>query len=170
MTPQLVIHHLAEILRSLPDFGEDDLYAAMQAAGIPDKDADRAYKFTQIACGRLLLDGIVGRFSDEYFWLDGSGEIVASGRLQDEPFFAAATQLVSETPEPWIARLGSMSADVQTVNDMLQSGSEPGDLQTGPIVLFVENPTAAGMEKAHRLIAGQLKAGGQKKPWWRFWT
>lgn len=171
MTPEETIHRLAQILEGLPAFTEDDVYSAMDAAGIPDADADRAYKFTQIACGRMLLDGLVGRFTNDYFWLDASGEVVESGKLQDEPYFAAATALVRGKPSRWMGQLGAMSGDVAAINEALTRGSSPGDLETGPVVLFRENPTASGMEKANQLIAKLLKASAPaaRKPWWRFW-
>lgn len=172
MTPEETVHRLAQILEGLPAFSEDDVYSAMAAAGIPAADADRAYKFTQIACGRMLLDGLVGRFSNDYFWLDGSGEAVESGKLQDEPYFAAATALVSRRPSGWMSQLGSMSADFAAVNEALTKGSEPGNLETGPVVLFLANPDASAMEKAaNQLMATLLKTPKPvaPKPWWKFW-
>ena len=171
MTPRETIASLAQILETLPDFSEDDVYAAMRAAGIADADADRAYKFTQIACGRLILAGVVGRFSNDYFWLNAAGEVVESGDLRQEPHFTAAETLVRQRARPWVGRLGAMSADVAAINDLLTRGSRPGNLQTGPVVLFLENPTPAGMKKANRLIGDQLRAAAPaaRKPWWRFW-
>lgn len=172
MTPEETVDSFAEVLEGLPAFTEDDVYSAMEAAGIPGRDADRAYKFTQIACGRLLLDGLVGRFSNDYFWLDASGEVVESGKLQDEPYFVAATELVRRKPSQWMGQLGAMSADVAAVNEALNRGSEPGNLETGPVVLFLANPNASAMEKAaNQLIATLLKTPtpAPQKPWWRFW-
>jgi hypothetical protein len=171
MTPEATIDHLAELLEALPVFSEDGAYAAMEAAGIPSADADRAYKFTQIASGRMLLAGIVAKFSNDYFWLNRSGEVVESGQLQDEPYFVAATKLVNERPAEWMGSLGAMSADFSVTNQMLKRGSKPGNLETGPIVLFREYPTAAGMEKANLLIATHLKAATPlpRKPRWKFW-
>jgi hypothetical protein len=172
MTPDETVQRLAQILEGLPAFTEDDVYSAMEAAGIPATDADHAYKFTQIACGRLLLEGLVGRFSNDYSWLNSSGEVVESGQLKDEPYFAAATALVSRQPGHWIGQLGAMSADFAAVNEALTKGSEPGDLETGPVVLFRKNPTASGLEeKANQLIEMLLKvpAPAPRKPWWQFW-
>jgi hypothetical protein len=171
MTPKATIDRLAHLLEELPGFSEDDAYTAMETAGIPNADADRAYKFMQIACGRLILHGLVGRFSNDYYWVNASGEVVESGKLQDEPYFAAATALVSRTPAAWVGQLGAMSADMATVNAALTRGSQPGDLETGPVVLFRENPTAAGMDKANQLLGKLLKGTNPaaRKPWWQFW-
>jgi hypothetical protein len=171
MTPDAAVDGLVEILESRSTFSEDEVYAEMDAAGIPYAEADRAFKFTQIASGRVLLTGIVGRFCDDYFGLDAGGEVVESGRLGDNPFFVAATAVIRQRPGPWVGQLGAMSADVGAVNDLLNSGSKPGKLKTGPAVLFYEVPTASGMQKADRLIGEYLRAAAPARPakWWRFW-
>ncbi len=170
MRPEETVSALADIFDSLPAISEDAAYERMHAVGIPDRDADRAYKFTQIACARLLLEGIVGRFHDKYFWLNASGDTVESGRIQDEPFFAAAATLLRTRRCLWAANLGAMSADVAAINDLLKRGSKPGNLETGPPVLFLEMPTVEGMRKADQLTAPGL--GTRTRPtraWWQFW-
>ena len=42
---------LADAIAAGGEFTEDELYAAMSRAGLPDDVADHAYKFTQIAWG-----------------------------------------------------------------------------------------------------------------------
>lgn len=169
MTPEATVNRLAELLDALPLLSEDGVYDAMESAGIPARDADLAYKFLQIACGRQLLHGLVGRFSDDYFCLDASGVVIESGRLQENPFFTSAAALISRAPRPWAGPLGAMSADVSVVNDALKKGSKPGKLQTGPAVMFLEKPTAAGLENANRLILERLRPPeAPKKPWWKF--
>ena len=54
---------LFDIIAARIDFTEDTVYAAMGEAGVPRPVADRAYKFTQIACGRALLGGLGVRLS-----------------------------------------------------------------------------------------------------------
>jgi len=170
MTPEGTVKHLAEVLDARPEFSVDDVYQQLNALGIPPRDADKAYKFTQIACGRLILDGLA-RFASEYYWLNASGDEVESGRIEEEPFFAAATVLLRERRCPWAGRLGAMSADVSAINDLLKRGSKPGNLQTGPAVLFLAQPTPSGMEKADQLILSRLRktVPSARKPWWRFW-
>ena len=128
MTPEQTVQSLAGILERHGAFFEDDVYAEMERIGIPARDADRAYKFSQIACGRVLLDAIVARFAEEYFCLNASGEIIESGRIEREPFFAAAQALVATRRAKWVARLGAMSADLAAINELLKRGSKPGNL------------------------------------------
>ena len=170
MNPEETVSALADIFDSLSSLTEDATYERMHAIGLPDRDADRAYKFTQIACGRLLLEGIVGRFHDEYFWLNASGETVESGRIQDEPYFSAAATLLRTRSCPWAGNLGAMSADVAAINQLLKRGSKPGNLETGPSVLFLEMPTEEGMRKAGQLTLRDLRAPIRPaRAWWQFW-
>jgi hypothetical protein len=173
MEPDSVVTRLAALLEQLPEFTEGDAYAAMETAGIDAAQADRAYKFTQIVCGRSLLSGLDVTLSDDYLCLNAAGETVESGKLATEPFYLAATVLIAHSPRPpWVARMGAMSADVATVNDLLKRGSKPADLVMSSSMLFLENPTPAGMAAATRLIAGQLQRFQPSPPkrWWQFWS
>ena len=171
MTPDAAIDGLVQILEVRSAISEDEIYEAMDAAGIPSDAADRAYKFTQIVCGRVLLTGIVGKFCDDYYGLNAAGDVVESGRLADNPYFAEATIAVRRSPGPWVGQLGAMSADVSAVNEMLRNGSKPGNVETGPAVLFYEMPTDAGMQKARQLLDDAVRAAApaRKKKWWQFW-
>jgi hypothetical protein len=73
-----------------------------------------------------------------------------------------------------------MSADVNALNSALQTGAKPEDLVSAPAFLFLEAPTAAGMENAQRVIAQHMASSPRssapakpepalRKPWWRFW-
>lgn len=129
----------------------------MAAANVPDRDADLAYKFTQAAWGRTLLDGMEIKFADDYYCLDGNGEVVDSGKLADEPHFSAAIRLGKRhEAQPGFKRLAAMSADFHAVNKALNAGSHPENLVTAPLVFFLEPPSEAGMAKAHRLISDLL--------------
>ena len=181
MSPEAAVACLAEILAARAELTEDELYAAMASAGVPEPVADRAYKFTQIAWGRVLLDGLGVKFAPDYLCFDGAGEIIESGLLAEQPYFVAAMAAARQRPPPaGLPRFAQMSADVSAVNSALNAGSRPEDLVTGPPALFMELPTQAGIDKARQLLAKQAapgKAGGagatgaapDKKPWWRFW-
>jgi hypothetical protein len=177
--PADAVAWLADILGAWHEFTEKEAYAAMADAGIPDALAARAYTFTQVAWGRTLLDGLGVQFSLQYLCFDASGTIVESGDLADEPCFAAATRLAERYKgSPGFKRLAMMSADFHAVNNALNGGSKPEDLVTSPACLFLEAPTAAGMEAARQAIAqylaaipksGKLARPERAKPWWQFW-
>jgi hypothetical protein len=196
VTPDDAVSRLAQIVASRTDFTQHDIYSAMADAGIPIELADRAYKFTLFAWGRIVLDGIGARFSPDYFCFDAAGEIVESGRLADEPCFAAASRLAQQyVHSKGFGQLALMSSETLAVNDALNAGSRPEDLVLAPAARFVEQPTPAGMENVRRFLAGRIQravddeaakkndaveASQEKReprikltrtarPWWRFW-
>ena len=174
MSPDAAVAKLVEIVVSKRDFSEDDIYAAMTAAGIPDPIADRVFMFTQIASGRTLLAGLGVRFSPEYFCFNAAGDVVESGQLDEEPYYSAATVLAKQHfRSPGFQQLALMSANVHAINEMLNKGSKATDLITSPAFLFLEAPTEAGMMNARQRITEHMvalqKANPVKKPWWRFW-
>jgi hypothetical protein len=161
MSPENAVERVARFVVESPVFTEDGVYAAMAAAGVPSRDADFAYKFTQASWGRMLLDGLGIKFADDYHCLNSNGDIVESGRLSEQPHFMAATQLSERYKgEAGFKRLAAMSADFHAVNQALHAGRRPENLVTAPLVLFLEPPTDAGMAKAQRLLA-QLLASNQ---------
>src|SRR5438132_1618007 len=93
MTPEQAVTMLGQILAGMPEPNEDAIYNAMAQAGIPDDVADLAYKFTQIAWGRLFLSDMGIQFSPDYFCVDGEGNIVESGRLEDHLYYRTAVHL-----------------------------------------------------------------------------
>jgi hypothetical protein len=168
VTPEAAVAQLAEIVAPRTEFTEKDVYAAMADAGMPAPVADRAYKFTQIAWGRVLLNGLGIRFSPEYTCFSGDGEVIESGRLAEQPCFAAATSIAGEyVGSPGFERLALMAAEVHAVNELLNKGSKPENLATTPPALFMEAPTSAGMERARQHLSQALSR--TKRPWWRFW-
>jgi hypothetical protein len=154
----------------------------MAEAGIPDPVADRAFKFTQIAWGRVFLDGLGVQFSPDYLCFNGAGEVIESGPLAEQPYFAAAMGLARRyARSPGFPKFALMAADVNAVNNALHAGSRPENLVLGPAALFLEAATPAGIDKARRLLAQRASAASRsggagarepapaKKPWWRFW-
>jgi hypothetical protein len=181
MTPEAAVARLAEIIAAHPEATGDEIYAAMAEAGVPDAEAGHAYDFTQIAWGRVLLDGMGIDFSPDYLRFDAAGEVVESGRLAEQPYFAAAMAAApGAMRSPGFAEFAATSADFAAVNNALNAGSRPEDLACGPAALFREAPSPGGMEKVERLLAqrardsaGQAPAAadptGAKKPWWKVW-
>jgi len=157
-----------------PPFGQNDIHDELLRAGLTDDEADHAFKFTQIWCGRQLLAGIGVRFSPDYFWFNRAGVVVNQGQFETEPFYKAAQQVI-ETDfgrSSALSHLALSSADVHAVNELLNRGSQPSDLVTSPACLFTEMPTEAGRASAERFMVAHmqsLRPGSPKKPWWRFW-
>jgi hypothetical protein len=172
MTPEEAVERLATVLMADSEVCPDDIYDALAKAGVPDDVADRAYKFTQIAWGRVLLGGLGLRFPPDYFCLNASGDIIESGQLEDEPFFVAATAVAADRRRAkGFSRFAAMSADVSAINSALHAGSKPENLSLAPPALFLEAPTPEGLVKAKQEIGRRLSAsrGAGKKRWWQFW-
>lgn len=177
MTPVESVQQLVLILRDSANepHSEDDIYDALEHAGVPYDVADRAYKFTQIVCGRKFLDGMGIRFSDDYICFNRFGDEMESGCIADEPYFRAAMNHAG--PESIggesFGSFALMSADVQAVNNALNSGSDPANLVMAPTFLFLEPPTESGMVSAQQVIELHMKKlksqSARRKPWWRFW-
>src|SRR5687767_8812451 len=116
MSPEDAAQHIARFLTQNPAFTEDGVYASMAAAGVPERGADLAYKFTQVAWARVSLDGLSIRFADDYYCLDGNGDVVDSGKLAEQPHFVAATRLGRRyAAEPGFKQMAMMSADFHSV-------------------------------------------------------
>lgn len=174
MTPDAAVACLAEIVVSRAEFSEHEIYQAMGTAGVPEPIADRAYKFTQIAWGRVFLDGMGVRSPPDFLCFNAEGDVAESGQLAEEPYFVAAMQLAKQhSQSPGFIRLALMSADVNAVNSLLNQGSKPENLATSRAAFFLEPPTAVGMEKASRTLSQQFAStktpAKRNKPWWRFW-
>jgi hypothetical protein len=179
-TPKLAVAKLATILISTENLENLDIYAAMSEAGIPDSIADSTYKFTQIAWGRVFLDGMGIEFSPDYFCFDRDGNAIESGLLDRQPFFIAAMDIARAYPKyKAFGEFSLMSADVRSMNSTLNSGVKPEGLVLSPACLFTEAPTDAGMEKVRDFINQQLASkqhdrssnslAAKKKPGWKFW-
>jgi|GEM_PF-654116 len=153
ITPERAVAYLVEMLASHPNLTDDELFQAMAEAGIPDRLADRAYQFTQTAWGRLFLEQMKIDLSSDYFCFDAAGNVVETGRLADEPYFAEAARLGPRYHgTPAFLRLALSSADVDGVNNALKADSKPENLVTGPAGVFVEEPTSAGLQNAQQVI------------------
>jgi hypothetical protein len=181
VTPEMAVAQLIEIMNANanPDFSEDDIYEAMAQRNIPFGFADRAFKFTQIACGRVFLNGMGIKFSPDYFCLDAWGNILDSGELSENTYFIAALQSIpksfSVNAFKWFAMTG---AEFNAVNSALNNGSKPEDLTTASPILFMEFPTEEGLQRSRQLITesitrlkeSDVKNSARSKPWWRFWN
>ncbi len=183
-TAEGAVSLLFDLVAAHPEITEDEILQAMHSAGVPAGIAERAYRFTQIAWGRGLLEGLGIRFSSEYICFDSEGEISERGFLEQEPYFAAGSKIESRyVTTPAFKQIALSSAEANAVNKALFAGSKPEHLAMGPAFLFSEETSPEGREKARktmdqemRLI--QLSADSQNtekeskpaKPWWRLWN
>jgi hypothetical protein len=182
-TPESAVNQIVKIVKSSQDpadLSESIIYNKISELGIPHSTADLAYKFTQIAWGRVFLDDMGLEFSSEYFCFNGAGNVVEHGLLIENPFFKVAIKLAKKCPKSQFSPIFAvMSADVQVVNDALNAGASPKDLVLFPPCLFIEPPTSEGAQKAQKYISLKMSYRHLKKvsteskpiknkPWWKF--
>ena len=182
-TPESAVNQVVKIVKSSQDpadLAESIIYNKINELGIPHSTADLAYKFTQIAWGRVFLDDMGVEFPSDYFCFNGAGNVVEHGVLIDNPFFKVAIRLAKECPKSHFSPIFAvMSADVQVVNDALNAGASPKDLVLFPPCLFIESLTSEGFQKAQKYISLKMSykhlkkvpaesTAIKKKPWWKF--
>lgn len=144
VTPVAAVTRLAEIVAASPDLSEDEVYDAMAAAGIPAGLADRAYKFTQIAWGRLLLANVGVEFPPDYSYTTVDGDEEGEALLADEPCYTAAVRLAPQYRRtPAFKPLAESSAEVSSINAALDAGMEPENLTIGSTLVLIEPPGSA---------------------------
>ncbi len=183
LTPSEAVTRLAELIAPEAAFDVVEVYEALFMAGMTHDVADRVFKFTQIAWGRVFLDGMGINFSPDYYCFNSAGDLIEAGKLVNQPYFAAAMELAKKyMSSPGFKQMILTNADVKAVNSALNAGSKPENLVTGPAALFIESPTPEGMEKAQQLILERAKSPDMpppeiikmpepavRKPWWKFW-
>lgn len=182
--------------RALPAFSQvrpgdwTGLRSVLVRAGLPAGRASEVSALMPIAFGRALMDGMGVTFSPEYAVADGSGSTRTAGRLADHPVYAAAAAKVAEMMESQVdgdalVGVALWSSEFSAVNQALNAGSNPADLEAGPPLLLPdgheEDAGPAGAKPgvsgsaggtspgvgSPRATPADVKAGG--KPWWRFW-
>ncbi|WP_309711434.1 DUF6348 family protein [Armatimonas sp.] len=161
---------LLETLQAHPDGSEETLVEAMIARGIVRPTADRAFKFTQLVCGRSILGNLLPKFALDYHFFDAHGTITESGKLADDPLFCLIADALPELMAlPSFKTLLIFSSEFNTVNKMLHNGSKPENIQLGPVGFFTEPPTHEGHEKVQTALRQMLEGETPPKtmPWWK---
>jgi hypothetical protein len=172
-TPQVAVECLAELILDKQTFDEDEVLSGLVKSGVPAALAQRAYNFTQISWSRHFLSEMKVRFDDSYFIYDSRGGLIETGQLSQEPCYQYASKLAEYyRASPGYRHLVLTSADVNSVNALLNAGSKPEDCITMPIVQFAE-PTPEDV--IQRVMAEHVEkfrlplVPAVKKPWWQFW-
>lgn len=139
----------------------------LAAGGMGRRDAGRAVALVPLAFGRVLL-GTLGVRSAATAVLRSvrTGEDTPF-RLEDDPIYVQARQLAETAyargamEREEFAAVALRSAEVDAVNQALQAGSRPEDLQGSPPVLF----WSGSSEDAS---VGRASVD-KPRPWWRRW-
>jgi hypothetical protein len=173
MTPEEAVTQLVRIIEARDELFEEEIYNAMAEAGVPALVADRTFKFTQIAWGRILLDGLGITLDTGYICVNGDGKEIESGLLAKEPYFVTAMNIGRQYPKG-ISKLAVTSSEIDAVNNALQGGSKPEDLVMSPVLLFMEVPEQGGIEAGQQKLSAKITPAPDtaaetttKKSWWQ---
>jgi hypothetical protein len=161
------------------DWDDEDSIEHLMASGFSKSTAENAVRFTGVAFGRLLLNELGVELSNEYVLFRADGSAAESAELDHSEAFREATRLASELSlHPGFKPLAHSSPEVDAVNQSLEAGSNPEDQVIGPVALFLDRPTPAGLQVAEEGIIRLAKtaakmspnesAGRVNKPWWKF--
>jgi hypothetical protein len=152
MTPEEIVTFLASaqtIEACVPDYA----IAELTRSGVDPAEADRAYTMIQIAWGRHFIDGLGIQISPNFLSIDQRGRVVATGVLEQDPYFVAAKRFAEQNPTlAAIQAISQMSAEFNAVNNALLAGSKPENLVLSPAVVFEATTNARST-----------------RPWWKFW-
>jgi hypothetical protein len=117
----------------------------------------------------------------DFVLLDKKGNIIENGRLEENPYFVRALELVpTYSKSPGFQQLAMTAADFQAANSALNAGSKPENLVMSPMMAFMEPPVPGAIQHAQELIKeylergdGNMPANSKNKdtaaPWWKFW-
>lgn len=113
-----------------------------------------------------MLGGLGIVFSDEFFIFESDGALVERGTLSSNETFRQA--LSASKSASSFEHIALRSAEVNAINNALNAGSDPSDLVTAPVMIFLDPPTEDGREKVQLFTKDCLGAPKpQKKPWWK---
>lgn len=139
----------------LAQYGNSDraiLRAWLLRAGLSKPDAAAAERFTPLAFGRELLEGMGVALPDSYIRVLEPGGEQEERKLGDEPFFRAAKEQAAAFGGEAFTAIALQSSEVQAVNAALNGGASPENLvMAEPVIPFGE---------------GEVNHG---RPWWKLW-
>tara|TARA_B100001559_G_scaffold315717_1_gene318054 strand:- start:12 stop:509 length:498 start_codon:yes stop_codon:yes gene_type:complete len=133
-------------------------------------DISKMLQFAPILVARTLFGDLGVTFQDDYYILDKNGSLVETGNIQDNSQFFNELRSFQFTGAQAKA-IAFRSSEAHALNNALNAGSSPSDLVMAPPVVFLEQPTELGMQKAQQTIQEILsnKSTSPKKAWWKFW-
>jgi hypothetical protein len=151
MIPRIAILRAAGVFEKNPSASNEELRAAMLAAGLSARDTDDILEFVPLAFGRVLLDGMGIVFSEKYIRIDKNGQEIFRNWLEWEKFFreglAAAPVVMMTSGKEAFTAIALRSSEVQAVNNALNAGASAENLQASLPVFF----------------------GPPRRKWWQLW-
>jgi hypothetical protein len=142
------------------DASDGRIVEILRGAGLPR--AGHAVAMVPLAYGRQMLQGLV-EVPATYVELDRGGARRREAALDDDPIFAAASQIARAEATKADGHVALRSAEVRAVNQALQGGSQPGDLVLSPPMLCLddgEGPAVPVAPDTQALVDELVRAHG----------
>lgn len=154
-------------------------YSKLVDSGRPEAIVDRVGHFLALAIGRALVTANLPiHHASTYHRVLLSGEMLRDIPLMSEPAFARGLMLVDELSQSQleaVKRLALSSAEVNAVNNLLNSGGELEDCKGSPFIIPDLGTMNEAFERALSIYFSQTPdmssglSNAAKKPWWKFW-
>lgn len=182
MTTLSAINLFAQFVSANPRWDDAAAVDHLVGSGISREIAEDVVHLTPVAFGRTIIDGMGLQLSNRYFYFRGDGSTAKSGELDKHSVFQEAASNATQFRDHSVFKaIASSSPEVIAINQALNSGSQVADLFVGPVAIFTESMTEAGLRTAHDRLESFIKMKSKtpltspsirppiKRPWWKFW-
>jgi len=160
------------ILRAVPVFQANqqaslwDIRDRLVEAGVPRALATDLIEFLPLALSRAVLQGMGIGSKDYYIRMLPSGEALSPKKLVDEPVFREGLGMAGEIRrggEAGFLAVLLCSSEFTAVNDALNAGSKPENLDHAPQIIMARDDDTRTFDPPSEIAVKPAKA------WWRFW-
>ena len=133
--------------------------------------------FVPLAFGRVAFESLGASFPPDFVRITRAGSLHEGLKLKHQPVFARSTALCREFMEGQlleaVKNVALTSSEVNVINDALNAGSKPENLQLFPAVIPDPGTSDDAIQRAMEQLVGRAEqeyaAIKKAKPWWRFW-
>lgn len=135
--PQAILEYL-EIVTEDASRSDEEILETMVERGHGQDLSWQIIGLIPCFASREKLAGLGIRFSDEFVEYDLESQPVRSGKLKKHEVWSAAMGLRNRIRDcPALHHIVLRSAEFTAINEALNSGSEPQNLETSPIAIVV---------------------------------
>ena len=158
MEAEEAVQRAIEVYIANPTCGFEELFTALQQAGLSADLAQRVNEFLPLPFGRAIFRSNDVQFQPYYIRVDDQGRERFRGLLLDEPVYrealAAVPKIAARKDDAFFV-IQCRSSEFSAINQALHAGSHLGSLAAMPPTMLWEE----GMPEAPPPVA-------KSKPWW----
>jgi hypothetical protein len=157
---------LSQAISLMSRQSDDEVLEKLLAQGMPRPQAEKMIALIPLAFGRLLLQSMkVGLANTAILQNPATGKS-REIRLDQDPTFIEASRIALEAQihghlsQEQSRNLMLRGAEVDAVNQAMDAGSKPEDLDLSPPIIFSSDES---------FEPSSLPDAARGKPWWKFW-